>query len=84
MVKEYGKESASTGYLKRIALKFAQHLIAEKKQEEFIELLNFKLMKAPALRKLLEHVQDLNMPTLSAYILQAISECEAPRNSLRL
>ena len=79
-----GEKSVCAGYFKRISSKFSQILIDDKAEEELIELLQLGIIKAPALRKLLEYVQDKEMPTVSAYILQAISECEKPREKLRL
>ncbi len=71
-------------YFKRIASKFAQILMDEKAEEELIELLQLGIIKAPALRKLLERINVCDMPMVSAYILQAIGEYEEKKKTLRL
>ena len=80
----FGPESACAEYFRRIVSKYAQILIAENAQEDLIEVLKFGIVKPSALRKLLENVHDKDMPTVSAYILQALSECEEKRKTLRL
>ena len=80
----FGPESACAEYFRRIVSKYAQILIAENAQEDLIEVLKFGIIKPSALRKLLESVHDKDMPTVSAYILQALSECEEKRKTLRL
>ena len=56
----------------------------EKAEEELIELLQLGIIKAPALRKLLERINVCDMPMVSAYILQAIGEYEEKKKTLRL
>ena len=80
----FGAESVCAEYFRRIASKYAQVLIAENAQEDLIEVLKYGIIKPVALRKLFESIHEKDMPTVSAYILQALSECEEKRKTLRL
>ena len=82
--REYGDDTEYAQFFRRIAMNYAKQLIELEKQEELIELLEIRVFRPQALKNLLKLVGINNLPVVTSYILQCLSETGKRGKSLRL